>query len=332
MWIHWTVTCGISFIINKGRSHNHVMKKQHFKIQAATFQSVLGSDPEMEKKLGSFCSLVHETKTSLSWEESTGRCALPDGWAGVPAEQAEKKGPKGSSSLFPWQASTEGQNRRGGSPEQLLLPLHPQPCWGNSWEQLESRLAAGEGKEPPGQQTGGTCLTSNLSHIKHWSKYLPVHTDPAMAEWGCSPEKVPLAFKGASFLGWEMHIFHRHAVFLKTLGTICGTWDVCPKDHALALAHLGYLPALDGWEQPQELLLCNLSSQHFVVSPVLSRRVMWRSRPPQVLGTDTRVPPALTDRGGSVKKPSDLKHSLFDRCSFERRLSFYFVTIFQNKN
>ncbi|KAI1233748.1 hypothetical protein IHE44_0004191 [Lamprotornis superbus] len=32
---------------------------------------IWGSDPEIEKKLGSFCFPVHETKTRQSWEEST---------------------------------------------------------------------------------------------------------------------------------------------------------------------------------------------------------------------------------------------------------------------
>lgn len=112
----------------------------------------MGSDPEIEKKLGSFCFPVHETKTSLSWEESTepGRLAgggrRPGRFYCHPEERQQQ--------LPPWPGHGVSPREEGGLISFCSLCCLS-PAGGTAGQQLEARLAAGEGKEPPGAAEWG---------------------------------------------------------------------------------------------------------------------------------------------------------------------------------
>lgn len=159
---------------------------------------------------------------------------------------------------------------------------------------------------------------------------------------------IPLAFKGTSFLGWKTHVFLSHAVwsYKDPWDLVCHMGPVSPGP-SLSLVSPKLSPSRGcmgqaTWSAPVQSQLPAPCSVPCPFPSGDSKRnrgllgVMWRSRPPWVLGTHTQVPPAgppaLTGRGGSVTKPSHLKHSFFDRCLFEKSLSFYLEDIFQNKN
>lgn len=122
-------------------------------------------------------------------------------------------------------------------PDSVLLPVVPRgwslPALGGaSGEEPESGLATAGGRGAPA--AAGRSGISNLSYTKEGliAEYLcplPMHAYLTWQRWRHFLEKVPLAFKGTSYLGWETHIFHRHGLlccFIKTPGMIFATQDM----------------------------------------------------------------------------------------------------------
>lgn len=156
MWIHWTVTCGISFIINKGRSHNHVMKNNILKFKQQPFNPFQVLILKLKRSLALSASQRMKPRPGCPGRKADSQActARQVSWAGSGAGRflltQRRNGPKAAAVPRPGQerrgvwadpAPTAGeqlgnswnpgwlQGARGAQTEGDLPDFQPQPRW-----------------------------------------------------------------------------------------------------------------------------------------------------------------------------------------------------------